>query len=206
MRRWFAVLALGAVVAACSEQTTSPRPRTPAVAADFTNNLDNGNPRIIRFGESWWWVYFEDGPYQAWHVSEPGVVGLDPAQCWDGTYYLTDEQLVAHNQVEWWNGLVNAHDLGTIWVVVYDTSKPGPCHGHAVVGMGPATLKVQTNDYMVAFYGYDVGADRAVSVSFEAEGVLTTPAGGTVRYNGHLHFVTDRAGNWKSSSEQIVVH
>lgn len=39
MRRWLAVLALGAVVVACSEQATSPQPPTPSFSATSVRDV-----------------------------------------------------------------------------------------------------------------------------------------------------------------------
>ncbi len=203
MRRWFAVLALGAVVAACSEQTTSPRPRTPAVAADFTNNLDNGNPRIWR-GEYDWGIAWTDpsNGLRVAHRTFP-VVG-------EGCGDFEAGPLVAAQEVAW----VDAADFmasrfilnakGDVWIIVRDLNAPGDCFGNRLVAEGWGTIHATDSDE-IAYYPNDRHNDDAVGNS--AEGALTTPDGRTVQYSGFFRYTFDPAtGALRHVGYKVSVH
>lgn len=200
------VLALPvALLVACKDQPSAPRQQTPAIAADFMNNPDNGNPRIWRYGNSVWWIYWEDGRYGAWHISGPYRIGMDPAVCGPDHGYFTEGQIVWPEQEEWWTSIVHSHDMGDLWVVILDKETPGDCLGKAVVAQGPATFRAIYTDAGDAWFGIDNGRANSSIMNFASEGDLTTPAGGTVRYNGHLHLTWAADNLLKNSSAQVIL-
>lgn len=187
MRRLLAVIALGAVVAACSEQATSPRASTPAVAADFMNNPDNGNPRIFR-GEYDWGIAWTDASHglRAIHRTYPLTgVGCDEFEA---------GPLVAAPEVAW----IDAADFmasrfvlnakGDVWIIIRDTNAPGDCLGNRLVAAGWGKIHINDNDEL-AYYPNSRNNMDAVGCS--AQGTLTTPDGGTVEYSGFWRYTFD---------------
>jgi hypothetical protein len=63
MQKLLAGLAFLAVAAACHEQALAPVSETPAISADFTNNLDGGADGLVHYIDrrgdvrySWCWT------------------------------------------------------------------------------------------------------------------------------------------------------
>ena len=203
MRRLLAVLALGAVVSACSEQATAPKTNTPAIAANFMNNPDNGNPKIGRFGGSYWWIEWTDGRYDALHITGPTA---HPNVCGTDQQFFTESQVVWPNQEEWWTSIVHSHDTGVLWVILRDRQTPGPCGGLALVAQGPASFRAIYTDVLSGWWGVENGRKNSWVETFQSEGDLTTPTGETVRYNGHLHLTIAPDNTTKDWQSQIILH
>jgi len=186
MRRLLAVLALGAVVVACSEQATSPQPRTPAIAADFMNNPDNGNPRILRgvydFAASWTdpsnglrathWTY--QAVEGCGDTPDGGLVGWQEVATFDANDFLASRFI--------------ANAKGMVWIRIRDLTTPGDCFGARLVATGWGTLHYTDNDEIA---WYPNSRNNIDAWTFRAEGTLTTPDGRTVRYSGHYHATWD---------------
>ena len=172
MRRLLAVLALGALVVACSERPTAPQPRTPAVAADFMNNPDNGNPRIYRTTE---------GTGACWTDPATGLrachwsYALPDYGCGDLPGSVTNVQYIVPSDTA---RRIIANLKGSAWIKVRDTNAPGDCFGNQLVATGWGDLKYNDNNV--------VGVGRQNAWSYVASGNLVTPTGQPVKYSGHL--------------------
>ena len=195
MRRLLAVLALGAVLVACSEQATAPQPRTPAIAADFMNNPDGGGAVVDRYGPSDYVVAWNNNPtatVRAYHTTFPLSAAYGAA--WDdavcGPANSTPGlglQEVAHwdhndpSSVWIWNGAAD------VWIVLVDRTSSGPCNTRPVIASGWGKLRYTDNNATAAWGGHAPGIQD--TWTFRAEGSLRTPAGERVQYNGLMHCV-----------------
>ena len=197
-----------ALLVACNDQATAPEANTPAVAANFMNNPDNGNLKITRVGGSYWWIAWDDGRYEAWHITGPGGAGMDPAVCGRGPDwpYFTASQMVWPNQEEWWTSIVHSHDIGELWVVILDTQTPGDCLGMAAVAQGPARFQAIYTDVLSGWFGFENGRANSWVANFKSNGDLTDPTGRTVRYSGHLKLTLAADNTVKSANSQIILH
>lgn len=195
MRQLLAVLALGAVLVACSEQATSPQSRATAIAADFTNNPDGGDPVVARYEFDNYYVAWNNAPtntVRAYHTTFPlsAVLGSawDDAAC--GPANPTPGlhlQEVAHwdhaDPLSIWieNGIAD------VWIVLVDRTGSGPCNTRPVTASGWGKLHYTDNNSTAAWGGHAPGIQD--TWTFRAEGSLTTPAGARVQYNGLMHCV-----------------
>jgi hypothetical protein len=213
MRSLWKVLGVALPVAflvACSEQASAPETNTPAVTANWMNNPDNGNPRFMRTDGSVWWISWDDGRYEAWHVSGPGGAGMNGAVCGRGPDwpYSTQSQMVWPGPADqdWWNSLSHSRDMGDLWVVILDTQTPGPCLGMAVAAQGAGSFRATYTDVLSGWWGLENGRPNSWVATFQSEGNLTTPTGKAVRYNGHLHLTLAADNTLKSATSQIILH
>lgn len=205
MRRWIAVLALGAVVVACSEQATAPQPRTPAVSADFTNNLEGGGPYLARYQFGLWYQYWgnADNTVRAFHTTFPlswvepwASYGWDDAICGPPAMTKLDIQEISHWSLDHTDpaAVYIENGMADVWIVLVRRAPGavGPCGGRPIIASGWGKLHYNDNN--------GTGQGRPQDAwSFRAEGSLTTPAGEKVQYNGHNTCqVNANRGNCKS--------
>jgi len=196
MRRMIAVLALGAAVVACSEQATSPQPRTPAIAADFMNNPDGGSPWHARYQWDNYLTYWNNLPantVRAYHTTFPlSLAGLpwDDVVCGPATptsgMHL---QEIAHwdldpahmDPTQLWidNGVAD------VWIALVDRTSSGPCNTRPLIASGWGRLHYTDNN------GSGMGRNQD-AWTYRAEGRLTTPLGQKVQYNGFMHCVVTK--------------
>jgi hypothetical protein len=198
MRRMLAVLALGAVVVACSEQATAPQPRTPAIAADFMNNPDGGSPWHARYQWDNYlsiWNNLPANTVRAYHTTFPlsqaigggTIFGGDDAVCGPTTSTSgLHLQEIAHwdpdpahmDPTQLWidNGGAD------VWIALVDRTRPGPCNTRPLIASGWGRLHYTDNN------GSGMGRNQD-AWTFRAEGRLTTPSGEKVQYNGLMHCV-----------------
>jgi hypothetical protein len=200
MRRFLAVLALGAVVAACSEQATSPSPRTPAIAANFMNNSDGGGPLIARYEyNNWSFAWFNpQRTIRAFHTTYPLSWDLDAA--WDDAACgptRTTSGMMRVQEISHWDPshpdpltrYINNGFVTDVWISLVDMTGVGPCWGGRLMASGWGRVHFNDNDVRNVT-GHD-------SWSLKADGILTTPDGDSLRYNGHIHGVWKATtGNW----------
>ncbi len=208
MRRLLAVLALGGIVVACSEQATAPQPRTPAIAADFMNNEDGGGPWIGRYEFNDWASYWgsADGSVRAIHTTFPlsatdpfSVWGWDDAVCGPPAPGVMHIQEITH----WDPGQsvgprFMENGKADVWIVLVSRAPGayGPCAGRPVLASGWGQLHYNDNDFFMT-----TGKDMW---SIRAEGRLTTPDGGAVSYTGRTGCVVNPV-NWKCTNS-VEIH
>lgn len=214
MRRLLAALALGAVVVACSEQATSPSRRTPVIAANFMNNSDGGGPWIARYEYGNWNFTWANPEWtiRAWHTTFPLSEVLPPGSWSDGacgpataTSGMMHQQEISHwdpshtdppaRYIE--NGFVT-----DVWIVLEDLTRDGPCsgglRGGRLIASGWGRVHYNDNDVQNVT-GHN-------SWSLKADGILTTPDGDSLTYNGHIHGVWKaKTGGW-DYEKLIKVH
>ncbi len=194
MRRSLAVLALGAVLVACSEQATSPQPKTPAIAADFMTNPDGGAPVVAR--------YQQDNFYTAWNNSEATVrayhttfpLSAALGDAWDDAACGPSNptpglhlQEVAHWDHNDPSSVWIRNGVADVWIVLVDRTSSGPCNTRPVIASGWGKFHYTDNNATGAWNGHAPGIQD--SWTLRAEGSLTTPAGARVQYNGLMHCV-----------------
>jgi hypothetical protein len=202
MRRVLAVLALGAVLVACSERATSPQPQTPAIAADFMNNPDNGNPRISR--SNWdiavGWGDPTNGLRAAhWTYQVAEGCGDTP----DGGF-LDGQAVVTFDQISSFATRAIANAKGRVWIRVRDLNTPGDCFGTRLVATGWGTLHYHDNNLLAEDPNNQIHEN---AYGFTAEGTLTTPEGGRVKYSGHSNCQWKPADvNTWTCTEQVNLH
>jgi hypothetical protein len=198
-----------AFLVACKDQPSAPQAavlQVHAIAADFTNNLNGGGPRMWRSDEAYWADVWSspDGNVLAVQTTFPlSWIGWD----WDdavcgppGLGSMHDQFNIRHWDptstdlaAEWHlNGIMDA------WIVLLgNPPAPGwfPCNSQTIIASGWGRLNQNDNNY------YLTGRPQE-AFSMKAEGKLTTPAGARVNYNGHLHCVYNPGGNinWDCNS------
>ena len=184
MRRLLAVLALGAVVVACSEQATSPQPRTPAVAANFTNNPDGGGPNLLwrGFEGNNWNIVWTDGHYIIAFFASPLL------RC---GHQFPLQKIVSQYKgdiPEFFHRLT----MGTLNALVVDVTKPVDC----TVPLGSGQFVGWSED--ARFTGSDnevwteqfpVVHDYANAWRSVYTAKLTAPDGGHAHVTGAIHCV-----------------
>lgn len=195
MKRSLALLALGAVLVACSEQATSPQPGTPAIAADFMNNPDGGLPVVARYQLDNFVAAWNNSPtntVRAYHTTFPLSAAYGAA--WDDAVcgptnptpgmHLQEVAHWDHNDpLSVWiqNGVAD------VWIVLLDRTSSGPCNTLPVIASGWGKLHYTDNNATAAWGGHAPGIQD--TWTFRAEGSLRTPAGAPVQYNGLMHCV-----------------
>ncbi len=172
----------------CSDLTSPTAPDDSSAATSearhskWTNNPDNGNPRIFRnevfFAASW--TDPKTG-LRATHTTRP--LG-DPVETDCGLLERIDP--IEHQDV----GLFNPDDPGSsrirhvvkgdVWVIVRDQTQPGDCFGDLLIAEGPGRFHSNDND---VFFSVE---NNTNVWGFSGHGNLTTTDGGSLRYNGHL--------------------
>ena len=197
------ILTLGVAVSLMGCGREASMPSAPAAPAfDFSNNPDNGNPRIFRYQD------------------EFGVAWTDPGSNLRVTHWSTRFQVepgcgdfegvgpIAFQEV----GLIDLADIfasqirlnakGTVWIIVRDLNQPGNCFGAALVAEGWGSVHYNDNDA----FGLDPDHSNANAWGYTGDGILTTPAGDVVRYNGHLRIAVTGAGELATARPRINLH
>lgn len=197
------------LAAACSDQPAAPRQVVSNMAKDYMNNLGGGGPWILRGSNQWFAVGWSNDagtlhvvqtafPLEYWGAP------WDDAACGPPGLFTAPEnfQEISH----WdpthtdWNAryFVNALD-DSLWVLLLDTAKPGPCLGWAIVASGWGRVHYNDNDQT------ETASNEAWS--FKGNGTLVTPGGQKGQYSGHLncHFNTGTGGSYVCNA-QISYH
>ena len=199
-KRTLLVLPLLIGLAACDRQPVAPSDGgTPAY--NWMNNPYNGNLRITRF---------EDGFGACWSDATNGLRACHTTfPLGDGTETDCGPQALLDPIPLQWVGVIDPIDFfaswlrqnarGTVWITVRDLTQPGACFDNKLVAEGWGTVQNNDND-LLGTPGNNANAWR-----FAGHGELTTPAGGTVRYNGHIHFRFNNAAGFKETSARVNV-
>jgi hypothetical protein len=175
------------------------------LASSWMNNPDNGNPRISRFeGEAiFCWSDAENG-LRACHSTIPLGEGdeadcgpqevLDPVEVQDVGLFDTN--------VDFFVNWLRRNAKGQVWITVRDETQPGTCFDNELIAEGWGEFHINDNDV----FGTLPDDHNANAWGFRAQGRLTTPEGGTVAYNGHLHFRFNNAAGFQEIAPQVSVH
>ena len=183
MRKHLFILPLLLGLAACDRQPVAPIDGG-SPAYNWMNNPDNGNIRIARFQEHFAvsWTDPKNG-LRATHTTFPlgdcgPQVELDPLDVQDvGLFIDTDEFFLS------W---LHRNTKGRLWVIVRDPSQAGTCFGNKLIAEGWGEMHYTDND----LFGFQEGDKNSNAWGFGGKGLLTTPDGRQVRYNGHARFTT----------------
>lgn len=173
------------LVAACDTPTTV----LDAPSYDFTNNLDTGNPKLVRLemGYAMCWTDPSNGLRVCNTTMPLGTPANRDPDCGlqaaiDG---ISHQHLVVHLDphdplaTEW-----HANDKGDVWITVRDMTTAGTCFGTRLVAEGPGRYHFLEND----INGTLADEHNANAWGFIANGTLTTPEGDQVRYLGQARW------------------
>jgi hypothetical protein len=107
------------VAVSCDQQPVEPQPDQVAEATfDWMNNPDNGNPKILRYEDEYWW--------QPWDVDREwlGIMQTEPAPWFcdlgEDSGPIAFQRIVHDPEVE--EGLEKLLAKGEVWVAVWDAS------------------------------------------------------------------------------------
>lgn len=173
----------------CSDLTSPTTPSdAPAVGTEtalgkWDNNPDNGNPRIWRGPVHWATSWTDPGTgLRATHTTVP--LG-DPVETDCGLLELIDP--IAHQDVIFdpedptAGRVIHVVD-DELWIIVRDVTQPGDCFGAKLIAEGYGDFHSNDND---VFFSVE---NNTNTWGHSGHGLLTTPDGGTLRYNGHIRF------------------
>src|SRR5574341_225859 len=179
-----------ALLAACADRTTSTAVRAgPALSFDFINNPDNGNPRIVRFGDRFGFLLID---------AEANLFSLQAGTnrqfgCVDPPTYLTfhDVQQILLNPDDPLAGAI--HELRILedaYLAVYQGPFPfSDCADLASRKLAEGFGSFRNTDNDLAPFLRDHQNFNAFG--FVAEGRLQRVGGGTAHYNGVSKCVWD---------------
>jgi hypothetical protein len=176
------VLALpAAMLAACNEQPAAPAQQTHALVANFTNNPDNGNPKIFRGTTGFFAISWSDNTNglraSHWTYQASAGCGDTPAGG-----YLDFQELTKLDPNDTAATRYMANAKGPVWIRVRDLNNPGDCFGDGtLVASGWGTLHYTDNDET----GGGSNRNNTNAFGFTAQGTLTTVDGKQVNYSGH---------------------
>jgi hypothetical protein len=162
------------------------------------NNEDNGNPQIWRFNSQTWAVvwYNQDLTLGALHTTYPVPTGCGAT----GPVEPMDIQEVRRlDQADMERFIRNVQN-NSIRIIVGDVTTPGSCFGFTMVAHGTGFIRSTDSDYDP--YPEQKNAN---AWGFRAHGALTSPAGGTVMYNGHFNCVWLPDGNPRRCNRAINI-
>jgi len=183
-----------ALLLACNDQATAPEANTPAITADFMNNPEPGPwPWVARYEFGLWVNHWSspDGLVRAIHTTFPlsgtqpfATWGWDDAICGPPGMGVMHLQEISHWDPTHWEDPMAVwieNGIAEVWIVLVSRAPgaTGPCGGRPVIASGWGRLHYNDNN------GTGLGRPQD-AWSYRAEGRLTTPAGETVQYNGHL--------------------
>lgn len=179
-----------ALLAACADRTTPTAVRAgPALSFDFINNPDNGNPRIVRFGDRFGFLLID---------AEANLFSLQAGTnrqfgCVDPPTYLTfhDVQQILLNPDDPLAGAI--HELRILedaYLAVYQGPFPfSDCADLASRKLAEGFGSFRNTDNDLAPFLRDHQNFNAFG--FVAEGRLQRVGGGTAHYNGVSKCVWD---------------
>lgn len=186
MRNLSAALLLVTLMAACSDQTTTPRPHTPAIAADFMNNPDVGNGVVYRYGSDFavCWTDFSNG-LRACHRTQQFPSG--DCGAFDPIGGISEQEIVAiPDPDDFFSSEIIVNQMGRLWITVRDLNQVGNCYGAQRVAEGWGDFHYTDND----MFGSDPGEQgRSNAYGFMAQGDLWASDGSPVGYSGHARMM-----------------
>jgi hypothetical protein len=182
------ILSLLMGLAACDGQPVAPvGGDTPAF--NWMNNPDNGNLRIQRFQEHFAtsWTDPKNG-LRATHTTFPiPFMDAPETDCGPQTELTPlDVQDVGLLSDPFFLSWLHRNMKGQLWVIIRDVTQVGDCYGNKLIAEGWGNMHYTDND----LFGFVEGDKNSNAWGFGGRGLLTTPDGRNVRYNGHARFTT----------------
>ena len=178
-----------------ADMATAP----PAPAFDFSNNPDNGNPRVFRYQDEFGVAWTDPGSglrvthWSTRFLVEPGCGDFE------GRGPIAFQQVGLLDLADIFASQLRVNAMGDVWVIVRDLNQPGNCFGAALVAEGWGSIHYTDNDA----FGLGPNQPNANAWGYIGDGVLTTPTGGTVRYSGHLRIAFTGAGELATARPTI---
>lgn len=188
------VLLLGALGAACADQPAQPQ-QSPATGPSFSfsNNPDNGNPRIARFGEVAGYLLVDPATNLfSLQASTNRQFGCNTQP---ELFTLQDVQNILHNPDDPLAGQINEIRLGKgVYIAVYEGFDGWEASGFDCADLFSRKLAegvgnfVNTDNDVFVFLREHNNHD---AFGFVAQGRLARLSGGTAAYNGVSKCVWD---------------
>lgn len=164
-----------------SAPTTSTRPEF-----DFTNNSDNGNPRILRYGNELLGLLLVDPETHLF--STAGSLQNWAATCPSNVLTVTNIQDIIHNSDDPIAGQINELYLGRgVYIAVYQGFSDWEAGGFDCGDLSARRIAEGTGSFTYTDNDLYIWAREhrlTNAFGFVAQGRLTRVAGGTVRYYG----------------------
>lgn len=188
MRARFLILCAGLSLMGCSRTDMATAPAAPTF--DFSNNPDNGNVRVFRYQDEFAIAWTDPGSnlrvthWSSQFANEPGCGNFE------GGGPIAFQQVGQEDLADFFASQFRINAMGSVWIIVRDLNQPGNCFGAALVAEGWGSIHYTDNDA----FGLNPDQSSANAWGFMGNGVLTMPAGGTVRYSGHLRAAVSGAG------------
>lgn len=190
-RRMIVPLLLGSLVAACADR---PAPTDiPDAAYSFTNNLDNGNPRIVRIEGTWGYLLVDpsNDMFAIIH-SRNNLRGCNTNAV---IYSRMEEQGVYHNPddptADKVSFIIHGRD---VYMAVFEGYAAWYAGGRtcadlyaSMVAEGSGNLTDVDNDY----YSYLRDSNNANAYGYVANGELELLSGGKANFHGMSKCVWD---------------
>ncbi len=190
----------GLVMACTDGPTETPTVQSPAF--DFTNNPDNGNPRIIR-GETHWMSCWtgDKSELRACHSTRPHAGGNEPDCGLQEEGDPLSFQDLIFDPDDPFSDWIHRIRTGEVFITVRDMNQPGDCLGRALVAEGWGKFHYVDNDEN----GVGEGEKHANAYVLRGHGVLATPDG-NVMYNGHYKGVMSNTQGNRDVSVKVDIH
>lgn len=185
------ILALVLLASLGCNDITSPVERgdSPSLSSESTQaKWDNnpGNLRVYRdpvgfFAASW--TDPETG-LRATHTTVPlGAPGANDCGLLDLIDPVDHQDVLVGPDPSFDGGRIIHVIDDELWIIVRDLTQPGDCFGAKLVAEGPGDFHGNDNDVSFTVNNNDN------TWGFSGHGNLTTPDGGSLRYNGHVRFI-----------------
>ena len=179
--------------------TTSP-PLAPAFS--FSNNPDNGNPRVHRYQDEFA-VSWTD-PVSNLRATHWSSRFLEQPGCgsFEGGGPIAFQEVGLVDLEDLFASQIRANVMGDVWIIVRDLNQPGDCFGAALVAEGWGSVHYTDND----IFGLGPDQPNTNAWGYTARGVLTSPDGNAVGYSGHLRIAVTGAGALATARPTINLH
>ena len=173
------------LVLACGQETSAPTTSTRP-ELDFTSNPDNGNPRILRYGNDLLGLLLVDPETHLF--STVGSSETWAAACPSNVLTVTDIQDIIHHPDDPIAGQINELYLGRgVYIAVYQGFSDWEAGGFDCTDLSARRIAEGTGRFTYTDNDlYVWGREHRLTnaFGFVAQGQLTRVAGGTVRYYG----------------------
>lgn len=163
---------------ACGQEPVAPVAAGPS--ANWMNNPDNGNVKILRYGWDWTISFTDpDNGLRATHTTVP----LAPGQACGptGPVAMVEAQDVVHGPLDLTSRWIEVGQAADIWIVVRDLNQPGNCYGRLLLAEGPGRMIYNDNDW----YAFLATRANVNTYGQRGHGNLVAPDGRAMRYSGH---------------------